>query len=304
MKSETIGGFTMNYIYLYGQIMTTQSFLLYDQFPKADCYAEIKEKYYLLGGETGTAAAILASLGCNLVLGGTHLGEENASLILDYFRNMPVDTSKLVQEEGFSGVVDHVIIDKDTRTVFGQFGKYFSREIPWFELPDEDSIKNCSVVGTDPYFGEQIVSLCQRYEKKYATIDCAYDSILNKYCSVNAISHQHLRDAYPEKGIQELYDLYTQHSEGLIIFTFGENEVMYGRKSQEPKYFKPYNVNVISTLGAGDSFKAGTIYALHMGMEDDELVRFACATAGCACENFPIPSNPPTLEKIHKIQGI
>jgi sugar/nucleoside kinase (ribokinase family) len=303
MKSKSIGGFTMNYIYLYGQIMTTQSFLLYGQYPKADGYAEIKERYHLLGGETGTAAAIIASLGCNLVLGGTHLGEDNAELILDYFNNKFVDTSKLVNEKGFQGVIDHVIIDQNTRTVFGQFGKYFSRELPWYEQPDEESIKNCTVVGTDPYFGEQIVTLCQKYKKQFATIDCAYDSQLNKHCSVNAISHQHLRDAYPNKTIQELYELYTQHSEGLIIFTFGENDVMYGRKNQEPKYFKPYEVNVVSTLGAGDSFKAGTIYALHMGMDDDELVRFACATAGCACENFPIPLNPPTLEQIHKIQG-
>ena len=34
------------YIYMYGQIMSTQSFLLKGEFPKADGYGEIKEKYH------------------------------------------------------------------------------------------------------------------------------------------------------------------------------------------------------------------------------------------------------------------
>ncbi len=292
----------MNFIYLYGQVMTTESFLLYDEFPKADGYGEIKERYYLLGGETGTAAAILASLGCNITLGGTHLGDENKDVILDYFKDKSVDTSKLVYEKGFNGVVDYVIIDKNTRTCFGQWGKYFNREIPWFEQPEEECVKKCSVVGADPFFGDKIIELCRKYNKKYATIDCAYDSEMNQYCAVNAISHQHLKSCYPGVDFKELYNRYTQNSDGLIIFTFGEREIMYGRKGQEPKYFKPYDIDLVSTLGAGDSFKAGTIYALNQGMSDNELVSFACATAGAACEAFPIPLNPPTLERIKQIQ--
>lgn len=191
---------------------------------------------------------------------------------------------------------------KGLLTCFGQWGKYFSRELPWYDQPDEESDKNCTVVGTDPFFGEGIIELCQKYKKRYATIESTYDSNFNKYCSVHAISHQHLKSVYPGRDFLELYQLYTQHSDGLIIFTCGENEVMYGRKGQEPKCFKPYSVNVISTLGAGDSFKAGTIYALDQGMSDDDLVRFACATAGAACEAFPIPLDPPTLHKIERIK--
>lgn len=292
----------MGYIYLYGQIMTTESFLLCDEFPKVDGYGEIKERHYLLGGETGIAAAILTSLGCEVVLGGSHLGDENKDLILDYFKDKKADTSKLVHEKRFQGVVDYVIIDKNTRTCFGQWGKLYNREIPWFEEPDEESVKNCTVVGADPFFGEKIVELCRKYNKKYATIDCAYDSNDNKYCAVNAISHQHLRLLYPGQDVKELFQRYTENSEGLIIFTFGEREVMYGRRGQEPKYFKPYEIDLVSTLGAGDSFKAGTIYALDKGMKDDELVSFASATAGAACEGFPIPLYPPTMERIERIQ--
>lgn len=65
---------------------------------------------------------------------------------------------------------------------------------------------------------------------------------------------------------------------------------------------EPYKVDVVSTLGAGDSFKAGAIYALYKGMSDSEIVSFASATAAVACSNFPIAVNPPTLDKISALQ--
>jgi len=91
--------------------------------------------------------------------------------------------------------------------------------------------------------------------------------------------------------------------DGLVIFTFGSSKIIYGRKSEPVKYFTPYSVNAVSTLGAGDTFKAGVIYALHRHMEDDEIVRFAAAAAGVACENYPIAYYPPTLEKIHELMN-
>jgi sugar/nucleoside kinase (ribokinase family) len=58
---------------------------------------------------------------------------------------------------------------------------------------------------------------------------------------------------------------------------------------------------VISTLGAGDSFKAGTIYGLANGFDDDELVRFATATAAYSCSHYPIAENPATIDGVHQI---
>ena len=49
----------MNQIaYLYGQILGTHSFWLKDDYLKPDEYSEISQKFFLPGGETGTAAAV------------------------------------------------------------------------------------------------------------------------------------------------------------------------------------------------------------------------------------------------------
>ena len=81
----------------------------------------------------------------------------------------------------------------------------------------------------------------------------------------------------------------------------GENDMIYGRKGQPMKRMKPFSVEVKSTLGAGDTFKAGCVYGLLKGMEDDELVRFASACSAIAISRFPLPLNPPTMEEVSEM---
>ena len=77
--------------------------------------------------------------------------------------------------------------------------------------------------------------------------------------------------------------------------------MIYGRKGQLMKRMKPFSVDVKSTLGAGDTFKAGCVYGLLHGMEDDELVRFASACSAIAISRFPLPLNPPTLLEVNSL---
>lgn len=82
--------------YLFGQILGTHSFLLKDGFLKPDEYAEIKEQYILPGGETGTAATVLDSLGVNVKMDGPWIGTEVAPMLNDFYKDKKVDLSSLV----------------------------------------------------------------------------------------------------------------------------------------------------------------------------------------------------------------
>ena len=99
----------------------------------------------------------------------------------------------------------------------------------------------------------------------------------------------------------ELMPLLQETAEGLVIITSGGGEMMYGRKGESVKYMKPFSVEVKSTLGAGDTYKAGCVYALLKGMGDEELVRFASACSGIAISRFPLPLNPPTLKEVNAL---
>lgn len=291
-------------IYLHGMTLMTTSILLRDDFPKPDSYAEISRNYSVPGGETGCAAIVLASLGLSVRMDGNYLGKKTYGPILEYFRDLNVDTSRLFDAPDFEGVEDIVIIDKHTRTCFGKFDAFFANEKKRWSFPQREDIAAASTVGLDPFFGEASISAAQishELHKPYVTIDCLYDSVLHMLSSVNVISAEFIRDKYTEENVDVLFEKYTKNTEGLVIFTFGSKNIMYGRKGGPANYFAPYMVNAVSTLGAGDTFKAGAVYALHRRMEDDELVRFAAAAAGVACENYPIAFYPPTLANIHEL---
>lgn len=64
---------------------------------------------------------------------------------------------------------------------------------------------------------------------------------------------------------------------------------------------KPFSVEVKSTLGAGDTFKAGCVYGLLHGMSDDDLIRFASACSAIAISRFPLPMHPPMLDEVQAL---
>lgn len=280
--------------------------MLRDGFLEPDEYSEIKAKYFLPGGETGTAATVLASLGVNVKIDGTHIGTEVAPLLKKFYKDKSVDLSSLFFDTDYEGLMDYVVIAGLVRSPMGVFqALYETGAVKRWNAPKEKDIAECKVAAIDPYFMEEtqaVVELCKKYNKPYVTIDCKHDTDLHKYCAVNVVSKECTCDYY-EQGMttEEIYQLLSDNTNGLVIITSGEKDMIYGRKGQPMKRMKPFEVEVRSTLGAGDTFKAGCVYGLLKGMSDEELVRFASACSAIAISRFPLPLNPPTLAEVNKI---
>ena len=294
-------------VYLYGMTLITTSHRLADAFPAPDSYGEIAESHRLPGGETGTCAVVLGSLGLTVRLDGNHQGHNTHPELEAYFAPTPVSLELVAQDPDFEGLEDIVFVDSETRTSFGRFCAFYAdASSRRWNPPDDQSIKHAAVAGLDPFFCEESVEaarLCHRHGVKFVTIDCPMDSEIHALSEVNVVSAEFLRGTYPGQNPETLFTEYTARSGGLVIFTFGAEKLWYGRKGRETSRFRPYQVTVESSLGAGDAFKAGAIYALHEGMDDSTLVRFASATAAAACMHYPIAKNPPRLETVAAIAG-
>ncbi len=291
-------------IYLYGMTLITTSHRLRDRFPKPDDYSEIAESHSFPGGETGSCAIVLASLGCDIRLDGIHLGRKTWGPITEYFRGTPVDTSLMTYDDGFDGLEDMVILDSHTRNGFGMFERFHTEGGPRWNRPSREAITACRAAGVDPYFAgqsDEAAQLCRELGKPFVTIDCKYDSEPHRLCSVNVLAGEFLRGAYPDADREELFARYTEHTDGLTIFTSGTGDILFGRRGQPIQRFQPYRVDVVSTLGAGDTFKAGTVYALAQGMSDPDIVRFAAASAAVACTGYPLALHPPTLARVEEL---
>ena len=288
-------------VYLFGQILGTHSFLLRDGFLKPDEYAEIEAKYFLPGGETGTAATVLNSLGVSVRMDGTWIGTEVAPMLREFYAGTKVDLSLLHFPKDTPGVMDYVVIAGLVRSPMGRFQTLFSSGERWWNVPKEEDVAGCKVAAIDPFFGEatmRVAEICRKLGIPYVTIDCPHDSDLHRFAAVNVVSKECTTQHYAGMPAEEILALMQAETDGLTIITQGGGEMLFGRKGEPVQRMKPFKVTVKSTLGAGDTFKAGCVYGLLKGMNDRELVRFASACSGIAISRFPLPLNPPTLAEV------
>ena len=188
-------------MYLYGMILRTNSFLLEGDYPEADTYAEIRKKYSLPGGETGTCATVLLGLGRSVKMDGTFMGKSTMPFIKKFYEGAPCDLSGLHLDETFDGLEDNVLVVGNTRTPFGEFRKFYSDPVHRWNAPKAEDIAGAKVAGIDPYFREDSVraaEMCREMGKPYVTIDCAYDSPMHRLSAVNVVSNEFYREHYKQ----------------------------------------------------------------------------------------------------------
>ncbi len=292
--------------YLFGQVLGTHSFLLRGGFLEPDAYSEIDAQYFLPGGETGTAATVLASLGVSVTMDGTWIGTEVGSMLKRFYEDKSVDLSALNFDYDDPGVMDYVVIAGLVRSPMGRFQTLFSSGKRWWNTPKEEDIAGCKVAAVDPYFGEDSLlaaELCMRHGIPYVTIDTMHDHFLHQHAAINVISHECTEQSYPGMPPEEVMELMKAGTDGLTILTQGGGDMLFGRKGEETHRIPAYDVEVKSTLGAGDTYKAGCVYALLHGMSDEETVRFAGACSAVAISRFPLPLNPPRIEEVLAVIG-
>ncbi len=287
--------------YLFGQVLGTHSFRLKGDFLKPDEYSEIDAHYFLPGGETGTACTVLSSLGVKVRMDGTYIGTEVAPMLREFYKDKQVDISSLRFVDDDPGVMDYVVIAGTVRSPMGRFQTLFGENRRWWSVPREEDIAGCRAAAIDPFFREEsdrAAEICVKHGIPYVTIDSTHDSFLHRNAAVNVVSGECLSGHYQGMSREEVMALMQEDTDGLTIITAGSGEMLYGRRGEEIRRMDPFRVEVRSTLGAGDTYKAGCVYALLRGMADEELVRFASACSGVAITRFPLPINPPTLEEV------
>ena len=293
-------------VYLFGQILGTHSFLLKGGFLQPDEYSEISEQYFLPGGETGTAATVLDSLGVSVRMAGTWIGTQVAPMLRDFYAGKKVNLDSLHFVEGDPGVMDYVVIAGLVRSPMGRFQTLFSNGKRWWNVPREEDVAGSKAVAIDPFFGAESLlaaELCVKHGIPYVTIDARHDTYLHKHAAINVVSKECTGNHYAGMAPEAVMELMKGEAEGLTILTQGGGDMLYGRKGGETRRTSPFRVEVKSTLGAGDTYKAGCVYALLKGMSDEETVRFASACSAIAISRFPLPLNPPRLEEVKGLIG-
>ena len=225
-------------------------------------------------------------------------------MLVSFYADKQVDLSPLRIMEDDPGVMDYVVIAGLVRSPMGRFQTLFATGKRWWSIPKEEDIAGCRAAAVDPYFGEESLlaaEICRNHGIPYVTIDSRHDSVLHRYAAVNVVSKECTANDYPGMAPENIMERMQQETDGLTILTQGGGDMLYGRKGEPIRRMKPFRVEVRSTLGAGDTFKAGCVYGLLHGMNDEELVRFASACSAVAISRFPLPKYPPRLEEVQEL---
>jgi sugar/nucleoside kinase (ribokinase family) len=293
----------MQDVYLYGMISASTVHILDEgfEFPQSNHYAEIKQSLPSVGGEAVNSAIVLSKLGLKTKLDGNWINKKSSENILNLLKPFEIDISRLTVKQNY-GTEEVIITDKNSRTVFGNYASFHAGEKQWND-PQESDIRTAAIISLDPYFKEESLraaQICVQNKKPYVTIDCTFDTFIAQQAEAVIISHELRDQAYSARNMIEIIEQYQSRCKGLVIFTFGGDELWYTRHGQKIQKFKPYTITPVDTTGAGDSFRSGILYGLLNSWDDESTIDFASAVSACVCLTIPHTLNAPGLDGILK----
>lgn len=291
-------------VYAYGVIASSTLYLLSQPFPIPDGYAEIAQTHTMTGGEALNSAIVLSRLGLRVQLDGNWIGDTSAGeRLLAFIQNHKIDTTRLRVKKGFAGVEEVVFSDDQSRTIFGNYIDLLSAGRKW-NIPKKVDIAKARIVCVDPPFREEstlVGKFAVELGIPFVSVDSAFDQFLSSHAAAVVLSGEFRNREYPQAEISELFSEYQARAQGLVVFTTGGGDVLYGRKGDSPKRFKPFSVQVVDSAGAGDSFRAGVAYGLLQNWNDDKTIQFASAVAGLVCERIPGVLKSPRLAEVMRL---
>ncbi len=286
-------------VYSFGVVSPSTLIRFDGDFPQPDGYAEFDDVRYMVGGEAANSSMVLARLGARVKLDGNWMANDDRGRhtrqILD---QSGIDTSRLTLKNNYAGVGEMVFAADTTRTIFGNYGRLLERE-DWNTPVDED-IHKASVICLDPFFKEASLRAARAGAGAglpVITVDCLHNDPILHSVSAVVVSHNYLQWKYPGRDPTELMRAYMGATNGLVIFTFGDQPAWYGRPGEEVHEKPVFRVDAIDTSAAGDSFRAGIAFGFLRGWNDSKVVEFASAVAAINCTRFPGAMNSPSYEE-------
>lgn len=287
-------------VYSFGVVSSSTLYVFKGDFPVPDGYAEIDDVRSMVGGEAANSSIVLARLGVGVKLDGNWLGNDDGGIRTKAFLDgFGIDTSRIELKDGYQGVHEAVFAAAKTRTIFGSYGHLLERE-DW-NMPIPDDVRQVKIVCLDPFFTKaslRVAEIASGSGVPAVTIDCLFDDPLLQHVSAVVISHNFIQWKYPDRPLADLFQAYLNATDGLVVFTFGDRDIWYGRPGKIMRKQPAYCVKAVDTSAAGDAFRAGIVYGFLQGWEDSRTVEFAAAVAGIVCTRYPGAMHSPSYDEV------
>ena len=272
-------------------------------YPVENQKTRIVSKYKEGGGQAGTAACCIKTLGGRVALVGKVGGDHKGKFCLERLQalNVDIDTLEIISEG--KTPTAHIFITQSTgtRTIF-----YETNPLPQI-VPDAhlySLYQKSHAVLLDPettYLAAwlqqirpssaQVIYDCERWRKGIEAMMAVADFFIPSY--------EFLDDAMLDlkgENLEEKMRALKKRLHGELVVTCGANGAAYlsdGRFYHVPAV----KVRATDTTGAGDNFHGAFAFAISRQMDIHKAVRLGVAVASLSCQAYGGRAGVPNLDQ-------
>ena len=262
-----------------------------DEFPKPGGKVSASEYVITNGGQSGNAAVAIARLGGRVkyagALGGPH--DEVAANIVAGFAKEGIDYSGAVRVDGAKSSVSIVMLDATgEKMIATRRDSGLSGVAP---TNADALVANVDAVLIDNRYENFANPVCAAAKKRDIprVIDLdrvtKLDDPLLKGCTHIVSSADAIRGTTGEEDLGAALKVLGPHLDGFLAATDGPDGV-YWLDNGQVRHMPAFKVEVVDSLGAGDTFHGAFTYRLAEGGDVVDAMRFASAAAAIKCTRF------------------
>lgn len=275
-----------------------------DLITTSSCFPQVGEtiigkSFTMLPGGKGANQAVCAGkLGADVTFIGCAGSDENGKFLLKNFKDNNVDISGIdILNEIPTGIAQIIVANNDNSIIVVPGANY--------EVTDAVIDKHIELINEADIVilqleiplktVEYVIDLCHEKGKKVIlnpAPSCNLDkSIIDKvtYLTPNEIELENI--------FGESRDVVLEKYPNKVIMTSGKEGVFYHNGSQIVNV-SGFEVKVVDTTGAGDSFNGGLAYALINNYELQEAIEFANKVASRTVQGLGAQAAMPSIEEV------
>ena len=267
--------------------------------PKAGETVTGKDFRIVPGGKGANQAIVAARLGKKVGFIGCVGNDDNGKMLIENFKENNIETKYIRIVEGMPSGVANIVVSEDDNSIIVIPGANYSITK---EIIDKniDVLKKSKMVVLQHEIPmdivEYIVDLCFENEIKVilnpAPAIKLKETIIDKVNYLTPNEHE-CSIVFDNSNIDELLSKYPNK----LIITKGDKGVIY-HDGNKMVHIPSFEVDVVDTTGAGDTFNGAFATALVDGYKMDDAITFANKAAAISVTKFGAQNGMPYREDL------